>query len=119
MHQDMKNFLDITAIDINNQIEVEIELIGHHSPDYTFTVNDLPVQPKMYFGLLDNLNFCCNINNGAVEVAKIIINGYEVLPVYQHLADPATNWITQNWTFTISGPFYPWYHEITGQGWTA
>jgi hypothetical protein len=115
----MKNFSDITAIDTSDQLEVEIELIGHNNAEYTFTVNDLPAKPKMYFDLLDSLNFCCNINNGAVEVAKLIINGHEVLPVYQHLANPATNWITHNWTFTISGPFYPWYHEITGQGWIA
>jgi hypothetical protein len=115
----MKNFLDITAIDINNQLEVEIELIEHNDPEYSFTVNNLPVQPKMRFGLLDDLNFCCKISNGAVEVAKITINGHEVLPVYQRLALPATNWITTDWQFTVPAPFYAWYHEITGQGWTA
>jgi len=115
----MKNFLDITAIDISNQLEVEIELIEHNNPKYTFTVNDLPVQPKMYFGLLDNLTLCCKITSGAVEVAGVKINGHDVLPVYQHLADPPTNWITCNWTFEILEPFYPWYHEITGQGWIA
>lgn len=115
----MKNFLDITAIDISNQLEVEIELVEHNNPTYSFTVNNLPVQPKMYFGLLDNLNFCCNINNGAVEVAKLVVNGHEVLPIYQHLAEPATNWITNNWKLNISGPFYLWYHQMTGQGWIA
>jgi hypothetical protein len=115
----MKNFSDITAIDTSNQLEVEIELIEHNNPEYTFTVNSLPVRPKMRFDLLDSLNFCCNINNGAVEVAKITINGNEVMPVYQHLADPATCWITNNWTFAISGPFYPWHHQTTGQGWIA
>jgi len=115
----MKNFSDITVIDIDNQLLVEIELIEHNDPVYSFTVNGLPVQSKMRFGLLDNLNFCCKISNGAVEVAGITVNNIEVLPVYLHLANPPTNWITQNWTFTIPGPFYPWYHEITGQGWTA
>lgn len=117
----MKNFYEITVIDIDNQLEVEVELIEHDSPKYTFTVNDLPVVSRMHFalGLLDELYFRCMIGNGAVEVAKITINGKEILPIYQHLADPPTNWITTSWTFKIPGPFYPWYHAITGQGWTA
>ena len=119
MYQDMKNFLDITAIDVTGQLEIAIKLIEHNNPKYQFTVNELPVQPKMHFGLLDDLTFCCKIANGAVEVAKITINGHEVMPVYQHLSYPATNWITSNWSFKIPGPFYPWYHAITGQGWTA
>jgi len=117
----MKNFYEITVIDIDNQLEVEVELIEHHSPTYTFTVNDLPIVSKIKFAfcLLDELHFHCIISKGAVEVAKIIINGNEVLPIHQHLADPPTNWITSNWDFKIPGPFYPWYHAITGQGWTA
>lgn len=119
MLQDMKNFLDSTTIDISNQLEVKIELIEHNSPVYSFTVNNRSVESTMYFDLLDNLNFSCIISNGTVEVAKIIINGKEVLPVYQHLAEPPTNWITTDWKFSIPGPFYPWYHQITGQGWIA
>lgn len=119
MPQGMKNFLDITAIDINNQLEVKIDLVEHHNPTYIFTVNNSPVAPVMYFGLLDDLHFSCNISNGAVEVAKITINGNEIMPIYQHIANPATSWITTNWSLTIPGPFYPWYHQLTGQGWIA
>jgi hypothetical protein len=115
----MKNFLDITAIDIDDRLEVEIELIKHNDPDFAFTVNGTPYQSKMYFGLLDQLRFSCKISTGAVEVVQITINGKEVLPIYQHLARPATNWITTDWEFTVPSPFYAWYHEITGQGWTA
>ena len=119
MRQDMKNFSDITAIDLDHQLEVKIDLVEHYKPTYVFTVNDLPVAPVMYFGLLDNLNFRCNISKGIVEILKITINGNEVMPVYQHLSNPATNWITKNWNLSIPGPFYPWYHQITGQGWVA
>lgn len=115
----MKNFLDITAIDIANQLRVEIELIEHNNPDFAFTVNGIPYQSRMYFGLLDQICFSCEISNGAVEVARITINGHEVLPIYLHLATPATNWITSPWSFEIAEPFYPWYHQITGQGWIA
>lgn len=119
MHPITKNFSDITAIDTNNLLQVEIALIEHNNPTYCFTVNDLSMKSQMYFNLLDSLHFCCKINNGAVEIAKISINGNEVLPKYQHLANPKTNWITGEWSFVIPQPFYPWYHTITGQGWTA
>ncbi|MEN9828292.1 MAG: hypothetical protein RJA11_908 [Bacteroidota bacterium] len=119
MRQITKNFSDITAIDTNNLLQVEITVIEHNNPAYCFTVNDLPMKSQMYFDLLDSLHFRCKINNGAVEIAKISINGNEVLPIYQHLADPSTAWITGNWEFVINGPFYLWYHKTTGQGWTA
>lgn len=120
-YQDMKNFLNITAIDTSQLLEIYVELKEHNIPQYNFTVNDTPVinQTVHRVDLLQPIKFGCFISSGAVEVVKITINGHEVLPIYQHLADPATNWITGDWTFKIPGPFYPWYHQITGQGWTA
>jgi hypothetical protein len=58
---------------------------------------------------------------GAVEIKLLSINGQEVLPKYQHLATPSTAWIDQpgSWEFFIDKPFYPWFHEISGQGWLA
>lgn len=115
----MKTFLDLTDIKTANRLEVVVELIEHDNPNYVFAVNEKQLQPVLYFDLLTDLQFSCKINNGAVEVAKITINGKEVMPIYLHLADPATNWITADWELRIPGPFYPWYHEITGQGWIA
>lgn len=115
----MKNFLDIMVIDINNQLRVEIELIEHNDPEYSFAVNDLPAQSQMSFGLLDELKFSCKIGNGAVEVNSVTVNNIAVLPIYLHLAEPPTNWITTDWQFTIPAPFYTWHHQITGQGWIA
>lgn len=115
----MKTFLDITDINLENQLKVQIELIEHDNPDYTFKLNNIPFKSDMYFSLLDEFHFDCEVNKGIVEIKKITIDGKEIMPIYLHLADPKTNWITANWTFKISGPFYPWYHEITGQGWIA
>ena len=117
----MKNFYEVTVIDINNKLDVRVELIEHDQPNYKFTVNGLLIVSHITFSfcLLETLDFQCQVENGAVEVAKITINDKEIMPIYQHLADPATCWITGNWMFKIPGPFYPWYHEITGQGWTA
>jgi hypothetical protein len=115
----MKNFLDITAIDTSNKLVLDISIKEHNDPCYNFTVNNLPLETRMCFDLLDSLYFNCNIVSGAVEVIKLTINGKEVLPIYQHLARPATNWITTDWELVVPAPFYTWYHEITGQGWIA
>jgi len=121
MHQDMKNFYDITAIDVCNQLKVEIKLIEHEQPEYYFTVNEHSVvnHEILHFGLLDTLKFACQVQKGALEIEKITINEKEILPLYLHLAQPKTSWITDIWRFEINKPFYPWYHEITGQGWIA
>ena len=53
-------------------------------------------------------------------IASLTIDGIEILPKYLHLANPPTNYLDRfdSWTFKIPS-FYPWYHEITGQGWIA
>jgi hypothetical protein len=122
MHQDMKNFSDIMAIDTSNLLEVYIEIKEHNNADYVFAINKKPLMTKsvfLKFDLLSSIDLTCKIKMGAVEVVKLLINNKEILPIYQHHARPATNWITTDWELTIPGPFYPWYHEITGQGWTA
>lgn len=55
----------------------------------------------------------------AVEV-ELTIDGYKILPKYQHLASPQTCYIDSNdiWLFSVDN-FYPWLHEQTGQGWIA
>ena len=40
---------------------------------------------------------------------KVIVDGEEILPKYQHLAI--------NGQLTIPAPFYQWYHRVSGQGW--
>lgn len=115
----MKNFLEILDINLNNQLEIKIELTEHKNSQYTFTVNGVNVMPVMHFGLLDHLNFNCLVSDGAVEIIKITVNGLEIMPLYQHLANPKTSWITNHWSLAVNEPFYPWYHQITGQGWIA
>ena len=41
--------------------------------------------------------------------AKVEIDGFEILPKYQHLCYENTLHIDQ--------PFYVWLHHVTGQGW--
>ena len=53
-------------------------------------------------------------------VLALTIDDHEILPKYQHLATPPTDYVDFNTTWILTIPnFYPWYHEITGQGWIA
>jgi hypothetical protein len=53
-------------------------------------------------------------------VLNLSIDEHEILPKYQHLANPPTDYVDFNEIWTLNIPnFYPWYHEITGQGWIA
>jgi len=122
MPQDIKNFYNLLAINTANKLNVEIVLQPHDSAEYRFTINEQTVDTQnaiLYFDLFDTFHFNCSIIKGAVEVIKIAINGHEIMPVYLHLAEPSTNWITSKWELNITEPFYPWYHKITGQGWIA
>ena len=114
----MKNFSELTAINIDQSLEVSINLITHDA-DYTFKINDLDIIDAEYstkLGLFDDIILECNVLTGVVELDKFTINNFEVLPKYQHLASPPTAWITGNWTFKIPAPFYVWKHQTTGQG---
>ena len=67
-----------------------------------------------------NLNIQIYRHHPDAVVLNLSIDGYEILPKYQHLANPPTEYIDFNEVWTLKIPnFYPWYHEITGQGWIA
>lgn len=122
MHPTMNNFLDLTAINTSNQLEVIVELALHNNPEYIFSVNDIAVtetNATLYFDLLDNLKFDCDVKLGAVEIVNIQVNNQTILPLYLNRASPPTSWITGIWEFCINEPFYVWVHKITGQGWIA
>lgn len=119
MYQDIKNFYNLTDIETANQLLVHIQLQTHDNATYKFTVNGLLVADSICVDLLDPLCFKCCVDRGAVEITKITINGHEIMPLYLHVAEPATNWVTDQWQLHIPVPFYPWYHQVTGQGWIA
>lgn len=63
----------------------------------------------------------------AVLIKSIMIDGFEIVPNYIHLAKyenerdstGPTSYLGINgvWTFEIPEPFYRWRHQVTGQGW--
>jgi hypothetical protein len=108
-------------IETNNKLVCDYELKLHKNPKYNFIINDIKIKKSgtLYFDLLDDLYFyCSSTGSGAVEIVSIKINGNEILPKYQHLANPKTNWIenTDYWEFHIPSSFYAWYQTITGNG---
>lgn len=127
MHQDSQNFSDIMAINTTKKLVVEIEIATHGDIVYQMLLNNNPIielHNIASLNLFDDVDFSIKIlenkNNSAVEIKKLIINGKEVLPLYQHLASENTCWIRQGeWNYFISSPFYSWYHNASGQGWIA
>ena len=77
----MKNFLDLLATDFKLHVVVNGNQYasGLHT-SLSFNADDL-----------------------------VTVDGIEVLPRYQHLAN--------NNTLQISEPFYQWYHRVSEQGW--
>ena len=127
MHPDMNDFSDILDIDIQDQLQVRLVIQVHGAIHYRMRLNGhliTDLDTTYTVGLFSTVNLKCTViepNAGAVEIKLLAINGQEVLPKYQHLAQPSTAWIDREgiWKFTIDQPFYPWYHRISGQGWVA
>jgi hypothetical protein len=127
MHQDIRTFSDILDINTCDRLQVRLVIVPHGSIHYRLRLNGHLISEAdttHTFDLLSSVHLKCRVfepNSGAVEIKLLSINGQEVLPRYQHLATPPTAWIDQTgtWQFDIHGPFYPWFHKISGQGWIA
>jgi hypothetical protein len=125
----MKNFSDITAIDTAGQLQAQLGVQIHGNIEYVLKLNGEIITATEYTTVLDLLAdidlevmvVSAEAGNGGLEIQDFSINGIQILPVYLHLAEPATNYVNQVglWHFHIPGPFYPWIHDITGQGWIA
>lgn len=125
MHQDIQTFSDVLDINTADQLLVKLVIKVHGDIHYRMRLNGhLISDPVTEYtvDLFSPINLKCTVldaNNGAVEIELLSINGTEVLPKYQHLANPQTAWITSNWEFNAHESFYPWFHKISGQGWVA
>lgn len=125
----MKNFYDATVIRPALTINVQLKLtpIGNmpcrvkiNQETHYDSVLDQVKTIDLKFPLMSPINIEISIirqHPQAVQV-KLEIDGYEILPIYQYLADPPTSYIDTNAPWKISIPnFYSWHHEVTGQGW--
>ena len=127
MHQDINTFSDVLDIKTPDQLQVRLVVVAHGNIHYRMRLNGhliAELDTTHTFDLLSSVHLKCRVidaNNGAVEIKSLTVNGTEVLPRYQHLAQPPTAWIDQEgtWQFDIPSSFYPWFHAISGQGWVA
>lgn len=135
----MKNFYEATVTRPNLKLSCCLSLKNLHDPmpcvikvnGQTMFEDDASGQTMLvtehHFGfqtpLVEPIEISIQLINrqhpNAVEV-ELVIDGHKILPVYQHLALPQTCYIDSNdrWVFKIDN-FYPWLHEVTGQGWIA
>lgn len=127
----MKNFYEATVIKPKLTPSIELMLTPVDQCVCVATVNGRVVHD----GLLDSYKsilvkghpidgpidiqvvVTTRVHPEAVQV-EVVIDGLEIIPKYQHLANPPTNYLDFNGKWELNIPnFYPWYHEITGQGW--
>lgn len=130
MHLDMKNFSDIADIETVHALCIEFEFKRHGHVIPYICLNDswhisvgkgtIPVN------LFDPITLRINLlefseGSSGLEIVNFSINGLEILPRYQHLANKSTNYIDfyDEYVLEIPSPFYTWYHGISGQGWIA
>ena len=125
----MDNFSKITDIETVHALQVELEYRIHGNCIAYVMLNDYHIvhpTAKIAVNLFDPITLKINLlefeeGTSGVEITKFTVNGLEVLPKYQHLANKSTNYIDfyDEWCMEIPTPFYVWYHKITGQGWIA
>ena len=126
----MKNFSEATVIKPELKLKMVLELKAIGICPCRITINN---QLEFYGGMIgttifikhipisDPININIDINRQhpqAIEIISLTVDHHEILPVYLSSANPPTNYLdfTGGWTINIPN-FYPWYHEITGQGW--
>lgn len=128
MHQDIKTFSDITAIDTRRKLVVDLSVVRHGRTRSFIQLNGFVInvdQITFELDLFDPVDLAIDLldfdeGTSGLEIA-LAVNGCEVLPKYQHLSSNKKCYIDtkDTWYFSIPANFYSWYHEISGQGWIA
>jgi len=128
MHQDIKNFSNITAIDTSRTLKINLKLTRHGRTISRVNLNGLEIyvdEVNFEFDLFDPIRLNIDLQEfdegtSGIEVG-LLVNGLEVLPKYQHLASRPTCYIDKLgiWEMDIPTNFYMWYHSISGQGFIA
>lgn len=126
----MKTFYEIADIKDTITMMVEIKFKTHEGDPIVFLKLNSPFGVKLDINnqqpgvwdnipLMDPIDIEMSVTGGSVHIESLTVDGFEVIPKYQHLADPQTAFLNdgEHWTLNIPAPFYPWYHKITGHGW--
>jgi hypothetical protein len=135
----MKNFYEATATRSNLTLELCLGLKPTHGPVSCV----IKFNGETFFGYNENgetkiiddtkLYHLVPLSNpidisiqlidrhhpNALELS-LTIDDQEIIPLYLNQANPPTNYLDSNVVWQLHIPnFYPWYHQITGQGWIA
>jgi hypothetical protein len=124
----MKTFSKLLATIIQDDrfLRITIELKSHGDVRYQARINgqEFVDSIKTQVHIFAPIDFTIDLTEftegtSGVEVVKFTVNELEILPVYQHLANPPTNYIDSigTWAMHIPKPFFQWYHTVSGQGW--
>jgi len=125
----MKNFSEALATKPNLKLTINLVLtpIGENIPcrvsinnETVFDQNISSVQTITGdIDLLDPIDIRIKIQREHPQAIQVmlVVDGWEVLPKYQHHANPPTDYIDTDKEWQLSIPeFHTWYHTITGQG---
>lgn len=127
MHQTMQTFSDLTGI--NPTLDIVIVVAFHGKVSGTVIFNGhrcLSGANHFQIGLFDDIQLASDIQQftegvSAIEITEFSVNGYNIIPKYQHLSSSKNGYHDHlgSWHLNIPGPFYVWYHSVSGQGWIA
>lgn len=125
----MKNFYDATVIkptlecqfyltlDPIGQLPCWVRYNGHTI--YENTIRSVEIL-EWSAPLTDPIDLQIQIYRNHPDAIKIsmTIDNIDIIPAYQYLADPPTDYLDFNQIWCINIPnFYSWLHEVSGQGW--
>lgn len=127
----MKNFYEATVTKPKLKLSVELLLVPVEQCVCVILFNGDPVYDGTISGCksiqlrtaidspVDLQIITTRVHPEALNVT-VNIEGYEIIPLYLLRANPPTNYLDFNGSWRLKLPsFYPWFHEITGQGWVS
>ena len=125
----MKNFYDATVIKptLECQIKLTLDPVGQLPCWVRYngrTIHENTIRSveilEWSTPLTDPIDLQIQIYRNHPDAIKIsmTIDDIDIIPAYQYLADPPTDYLDFNQIWCINIPnFYPWLHEVSGQGW--
>lgn len=127
MHHVIKTFSDLSDIKPTLEVTITVKMHGYIAGHVEFNGQRCSNGTNHFqIDLLEPMSLVSHITkyvegSSAIEIVDFTINGYNVIPLYQHYSSSGNayhDWIGI-WQMEITEPFYPWYHQVSGQGWIA
>ena len=145
MHRNMKNFSELLDTDLNLEVKIGVRNISHNGhPGCRIWINktllwhgvlDGATTVQAFVPLLDDISVQIEMHGKQYHSERetaVIIDTFDVdhIDVSKHvqdiivydndqLVDNQSLYLGFNgvWRTDIPGPFYQWWHHVSGQGW--